>query len=277
MSASASPVLEVSHLSVSFSQYERGLRRRTVTPVIDMSLSVLAGEVVVLVGESGAGKSLIGLAAMGLLPPNAREAGTISYRGVVTSPEERRALAGSQMALLPQSTSFLDPRARVGSQLRRGAELAGLRKPRAVAQEVVERFALPRSTLRLYPHQLSGGMARRVLFSLATLARPRLVFADEPTPGLDPDSAAEIIAAIRDLADEGSAVILVSHDMETALKIADRIVVCRAGRTVEEATPVQFNGDGGRLRHGYSRALWRALPAQGFHLLEAYQDRGAAE
>lgn len=260
------PVLTVSHLAIAFHQYERGLRRRTVTPVIDMSLTARAGEVVAVVGASGAGKSLIGLAIMGLLPPNAEETGTISFRGAPLTSAGRRALAGREMTLLPQSGTYLDPLARVGAQLKRAAHLAGLPDPENAALAVLERRGLPPQTRRLFPHQLSGGMTRRILFGIATLSRPALVFADEPTPGLHPASVTEVLADIRGLADSGSAVVLVTHDIDQALTVADSVVVCQAGRTVEDAKPAQFTGDGSALRHPYSQALWQALPTHGFRL-----------
>ncbi|GIF77223.1 ATP-binding cassette domain-containing protein [Asanoa siamensis] len=257
-------VLSIANLAISFHQYERGLRRRTVTPVVDMSLTAYAGEVLAVVGASGAGKSLVGLATMGLLPPNATESGSIRFRGTLVTTADRRRLAGREMTLLPQSGSFLDPLARVDSQLRRAARLAGLADPAATARAVLERRGLPARTGRLYPHQLSGGMTRRVLFGMATLARPALVFADEPTPGLHPASVAEVLADIRGLADDGAAVVLVTHGIDQALTIADRVVVCRAGRTIEEATPARFHDSA--LREPYSRALWQALPSHGFRL-----------
>lgn len=264
LSASPDAVLDVSHLRISFSQYERGLRRRAVMPVVDMSLDVREREVVAVIGASGAGKSLIGLAVMGLLPPNASESGQVSFQGRRVDPAERRALAGRGMALLPQSATHLDPLTRVGAQVRRAARLSGAADPDAVAREALDRRGLGAGIERRFPHELSGGMARRVLFAMATLGEPELIFADEPTPGLDPAGAAEVIAAIRALADAGSAVILVSHDIELALPIADRVVVCRRGRTLETATPDQFSGGGERLTHPYARELWRALPQNGF-------------
>lgn len=260
----AAPVLAVEHLAVSFAQYDRGLRRRTLTPVVDMSLTVPAGEVVAVVGASGAGKSLVGLAVMGLLPPNAEEAGRVMVQGREVDPAGRRGLAGSVLALLPQSGAFLDPTARVGAQVRRAAELAGRPDPEGELSRVLESRGLPPDTARRFPHELSGGMVRRLLFGIATIGRPALVFADEPTPGLHPESAAAVLADIRALADDGVAVVLVTHDVDQALTVADRLVVVRSGRTVEEARPEQFAGDGGALVDPYSRELWRALPGHGF-------------
>lgn len=261
---SATPVLAVDHLAVSFAQYDRGLRRRTLSPVVDMSLTAHAGEIVAVVGASGAGKSLVGLAVMGLLPPNAEEAGRVRIHGHEVDAAGRRALTGSVLALLPQSGAFLDPTARVGAQVRRAARLAGRSDPEGELARVLESRGLPRGTAHRFPHELSGGMVRRLLFGIATIGRPALVFADEPTPGLHPESAAAVLADIRALADDGVAVVLVTHDIDQALTVADRVVVVRAGRTVEEARPEQFDGDGSALLDPYSRDLWRALPAHGF-------------
>lgn len=258
------PLLEVSGLSVTFHQYTRGLHRRTVTPVVDISLRAYAAEVLVVVGASGAGKSLVGLAVFGLLPANAEQHGTIAYKGRALSPAVRKELTARDIALLPQSPTFLNPVQRVGTQLTRVARLAGAGDPRDLTRSLLERYRLPPETARLYPHQLSGGMARRVLFAMATMARPSVVFVDEPTPGLDPETARDVLTDLRRLADEGSAIVLVSHDIDQALTIADRVVICHAGRTIEEALPVQFRGDGSALSQPYSRALWNALPRNGF-------------
>lgn len=266
VSRTETPLLDVEHLQISFNQYGRGLRRHTVTPVVDMSLDVHAGEVVAVIGASGAGKSLVGLAVMGLLPANAHESGTVRFRGREVDAAERRALAGQRMALLPQSPAHLCPLTRVGSQVDRAARLAGLPDPESAARMALERHGLAARVDRLFPHELSGGMARRVLFAMATLGEPDLIFADEPTPGLDPGSAAEVIHDIRSLANAGSAVVLVSHDISIVLPIADRVVVVRRGRTLDTALPEQFSGDGARLSHPYSRELWRALPQQEFVL-----------
>lgn len=258
------PTLAVQHLNIRFEQYEKGLRRRVVQPVTDMSLEVCAGEIVALVGASGAGKSLIGNAVLGLLPPNATMGGRILFEGDELTAPRRKQLVGREISLLPQSTSYLDPLSQVGAQLRRRASLLKLPDPRSVAREALSRQSLSPSVERLYPFQLSGGMARRVLVALATMGSPRLIFADEPTPGLHPSAAREVLSALSDLAAGGTAVVLVTHDIPLALTIADRLVVCRDGVTLEQASAHDFCGDGELLRHPYSRLLWRALPENEF-------------
>ncbi|MGY1848165.1 MULTISPECIES: ATP-binding cassette domain-containing protein [unclassified Blastococcus] len=261
-----SALLEVRGLEVDFVQYERGLRRRTVTALAGMDLMAPAGEVVALVGASGAGKSLLAHAVLGLLPPNAVERGTIAFDGTVRAPEDRRRLAGREATLLPQSAAFLDPTSPVGRQVRRSARLAGHPDPRRAAAEALERRGLGAEVLRRYPHELSGGMARRVLVAMATMSRPRLLLADEPTTGLPTATVRSTLAELRGLADDGCAVVLITHELEAAVEVADRVVICREGRTVDEARPADFTGTGERLAHPYTRAMWQALPAHGFRV-----------
>ncbi|ATE54543.1 ATP-binding cassette domain-containing protein [Actinosynnema pretiosum] len=259
-------LLEIDALGVRFGQYERGLRRRTVVALSGMDLRADRGEVVALVGASGAGKTLLAHAVLGMLPPNAEESGEVRFAGEVVSPDARRALAGRELALLPQAASFLDPVTPVGKQVRRSARLAGAADPGAAALRALASRGLGPEVARLHPHQLSGGMARRALAAMALMADPALVLADEPTPGLPPESVRAVLADLRRIADDGRAVVLITHELTGALEIADRVVICRDGRTVDEADPADFRGDGGALAHPYTRALWNALPANGFHV-----------
>lgn len=259
-------LLRIQDLRVSFAQYERGLRRRIVPGLEGMSLEVAAGEVVALVGASGAGKSLLAHAVLGLLPPNALESGTVVFDGTVVAPAERRRLAGREVALLPQSVTFLDPVATVGRQLRRAAKLTGHHDPHATALAALNRYGLGPEVLGRYPHELSGGMARRVLVAMALMGRPRLVLADEPTPGLQQDTARLVLAELRARADGGTGVLLITHDLPAALEVCDRVVICDSGRTVDTAVPEDFRGDGERLTHPYTRALWQALPSNGLRV-----------
>ena len=131
-------------------------------------------------------------------------------------------------------------------------------------KEIFKRFQLDEKTEKLYPFQLSGGMARRVLVSTAVLSGAEVIIADEPTPGLDLDMAMEALKVFRELADEGKAVILITHDIDLAFHMADRIAVFYAGTTVEMAEAEDFRQGEHALRHPYSKALWRALPQNGF-------------
>ncbi len=270
MAEAVPPLLTVEGLRVAFVQYERGLRRRVVEVISGMDLRVEPGELVAVVGASGAGKTLLAHAVLGLLPPNAIEVGRVCFDGVEMPTASRHRLAGSEITLLPQAVSFLDPMTDVGRQLRRAARLAGHPDPAASAADAVAERELDPDVLDRRPHELSGGQARRVLDAIATMGQPRLLFADEPTPGLHADVAAAVLGRLRAMADAGTAVVLITHELPGALRIADRVVVCRAGRTIEDAPVTAFAGDGSGLRTEYSRALWRALPANGFH-------RGAAD
>lgn len=262
------PVLEVRGLEVDFLQYERGLRRRTVSALTGMDLTAAAGEVVALVGASGAGKSLLAHAVLGLLPPNAVERGEVLLDGEPLDPAGRRRHAGRGMTLLPQAASFLDPLSTVGTQVRRSATLAGHADPHRAATEALERRGLGPEVLRRHPHELSGGMARRVLVAMATMSDPRVLLADEPTTGLPSENVRTTLQEFRAMADAGSAIVLITHELRAALEVADRVVICRDGRTVDAADPAAFTGDGAALDHPYTRALWQALPGNGFRVAE---------
>ncbi|NPV59450.1 MAG: ABC transporter ATP-binding protein [Actinobacteria bacterium] len=255
-------LLEVKDLAISFVQYSKGLRQRTVSPIVDLNLIVDVGEVVAVVGESGSGKSLLAHSILGILPSNARVTGEINYDGRALTPERVKELRGREITFVPQSVQFLNPLMRVGAQI--PAKGKDKRERKKKVRSVFERYRLPAGTEKKFPYQLSGGMARRVLVASATVGGARLIVADEPTPGLDEAAIREALGHLRELADEGRAVMLISHDLEQALGISDRVAVFYAGTTLEEARADDFNGDGCDLRHPYTRALWKALPSNGF-------------
>ncbi|MEV8376469.1 ATP-binding cassette domain-containing protein [Kribbella sp. NPDC056861] len=263
-----SPLLSIKELTVSFVQYERGLRRREVVALAGMDLTAERGQVVALVGASGAGKTLLAHAVLGLLPPNAAETGSITYDGTVIDSAARKQLAGREIALLPQSVDYLDPVATIGRQVRRSAQLAGHDNPQRVAATALADRSLGPEVLGRYPHELSGGMIRRVLVTMATMGDPHLIIADEPTPGLPPADVAGVLREFRALADGGRAVVLITHELRGALEVADTVVICRDGRTIDTAPPAAFTDEGAALLNPYTRALWRALPGNGFHLPE---------
>lgn len=264
-------LLEVEGFTLEFVQYVAGLRRQRLPVVTGLDLTADRGELVAVVGASGSGKSLLAHALLGLLPGNAREGGTLRFDGEPLTRARREALRGRRIALIPQSVTALDPLAPAGRQLRRAATLAGRSDPAAVAAEALAERRLEPEVADRYPHELSGGMARRVLTAIATAGDADLIVADEPTPGLHPAIVAEALQALRQLADDGAAVVLVTHDLAAALEVADRVVVFYAGTTVEQAPVAVFTGGGEALAHPYTRALWRALPANGFHPLPGGQ------
>ena len=253
-------VLSIEHLSISFSRYERRFRRTNLNAIRDLSLTVGEGEMVAVVGASGSGKSLLAHAVLGILPYNASWSGTMNYRGEILTEKRMKALRGQEIVLVPQSVSYLDPLMRVGEQVRNGKQD---RESRKKSLAVLGRYGLDEKTERLFPFQLSGGMTRRILISTAVMETPRLVIADEPTPGLHITAARRVLSHFREIADQGAGVLLITHDLELALDTADRIVVFYAGTNLEEADSRDFAREQ-TLRHPYSRALFRAMPEHGF-------------
>ena len=262
------PILSVKDLSVSFQMYDNGLEKYDLKVISNLTLDVRPGEIVAIAGSSGSGKSLLAHAVMGLLPENASISGEISYKGKALSQKDKEALRGKEMALVPQSVSYLDPLMKVGTQVR------GTKADKEIIKaqrEIFRRFHLDEKTEQLYPFQLSGGMARRVLVSTAVLSGADVIIADEPTPGLDLEMALEALKIFREMADEGKAVILITHDIDLAFNIADRIAVFYAGTTVEMADAKDFIEGVDALRHPYSKALWKALPQNGFEPIPGFQ------
>jgi len=261
------PLLEVKDLSVSFRMYRGGTRQEELPVISRLSVSVRPGEILAIAGSSGSGKSLLASAILGILPHNASMSGELTFDGQPLTPARQRALRGEDIALVPQSVAFLDPLMKIGPQT------DGHKKPRPTERRraLFRRFGLPEKTEKLYPFQLSGGMARRVLVSTALLTEARLIIADEPTPGMSLDQALEALTMFREMADEGKAVILITHDIDLAFAFADRVSVFYAGSTVETAPAADFRTGPEKLRHPYSKALWRALPQNGFAPTEGFQ------
>lgn len=260
-------ILEIHNLSVSFRMYESGLEQKELTVISDLHLTVRPGEIVAIAGSSGSGKSLLASAILGILPENATVRGHLHYKGSELTPQRQRELRGTEIALVPQSVAYLDPLMKIGEQ----ADGHTRPKPTEKRKKLFERLNLPERTEKLYPFQLSGGMARRVLVSTALITDAQLIIADEPTPGMSLDQALEALKMFREMADEGKAVILITHDIDLAFEFADRVAVFYAGTTVETAPAADFKAGPDALRHPYSKALWRALPQNGFQPIEGFQ------
>ncbi|WP_338703877.1 ABC transporter ATP-binding protein [Streptomyces sp. Q6] len=236
-------------------------------PILDgVSLRVLPGETVGLVGESGSGKSVACRSVLGLLPGGARASGRIrvSGRDVLTmSPADLAALRTREVAMV-----FQDPRAsvnplrRVGDFLTEGLRAGGTPPAEAMAraEELLTAVGIrdPRGALRRHPHQFSGGMLQRVVIAAALAAEPALLLADEPTTALDVTTQAEIIAILTRLrAERGTGLLFVTHDLELAAAICDRVYVMYAGRIVEtRSTDELFD----RPRHPYTAGLLACTP-----------------
>ena len=252
------PVLDIQNLSVKFRMYDKGLRQSELQVISDISLNIKAGEIVAVAGSSGSGKSLLAHAILGILPKNATVSGSMKYCGTELTSAAQAYLRGRDIVLVPQSVSYLDPLKKVGPQVQ------GLYGTKEQQSQVFKRFELSEETAEKYPFQLSGGMARRILVATAVITNAKLIIADEPTPGLNPEIAEKTMKMFRELANEGKAVMLITHDIDLAFLFADRIAVFYAGTTVEVAPVADFIQGGDALRHPYSRALWNALPQNGF-------------
>lgn len=265
-------LLEIHDLSVSFRMYEHGLKQIDLQVISDLHLTISRGEIVAVAGSSGSGKSLLASAILGILPENATVRGHIHYQGEELTAARQEQLRGTEIALVPQSVSFLDPLMKIGAQL------DGHRRPRQTEKRknLLQRFGLPEKTPQLYPFQLSGGMARRVLVSTALITDAQLLIADEPTPGMSLEQALEALRLFREMADEGKAVILITHDIDLAIVFADRVAVFYAGTTVETAPASDFQNGSKALRHPYTKALWNALPQNGFQPIEGFQPYAGA-
>ena len=258
-------LLQVDNFTLSFHMYGQGLRRQDLTVISGLSMSLREGEVLAVVGSSGSGKSLMATAIMGLLPRNAETDGEIRYRGQPVTEKLLKPLRGREIVYVPQSVNNLDPRMKVGRQVQ------GIYGTREQVREVFRRYELSEDVEAMYPFQLSGGMARRVLISMAVMHEAKMVIADEPTPGMSLDMAAETLRHFRRMADDGAGVLLITHDIDLAMLAADRVAVFYAGTIVEIAPREDFTGEGESLRHPYTRALWRALPQSHFEPIAGRQ------
>ncbi len=240
-------------------------RKQEVEVLHDLSVAVHEGEIIAIVGASGSGKTLLADAIMGLFEPNARVSGSIWFDGKLVDARDLAHLRGRGISLVPQGVSSLDPMMRVGRQVEGFATGEGraVRKRRRI--ELFERYGLGADVAKCYPHELSGGMARRVLLCCALMDNPRLIVADEPTPGLDLELAVRALDDFRSFADAGGGVLLITHDIDLALRVADRVAVFKDGTIIEETATANFASPD-TLRHPFTKALWRALPEHGLQI-----------
>ena len=258
------PLLEVKNLRVEFPT-----RHGTLLALDDISFTIAPGEILGVVGESGAGKSLTGAAIIGLLePPGRIAAGQVLLDGRRIDDldaDAMRKIRGKQIgAVFQDPLTSLNPLYTVGRQL---VETIQTHLPLNAAQareraiDLLRQTGIPAPEARIdqYPHQFSGGMRQRVVIALALAAEPRLIVADEPTTALDVSIQAQIIALLKHLAREkGAAVMLVTHDMGVIAETCDRVAVMYAGR-IAELGPVHEVIHA--LAHPYSRGLMGSIPA----------------
>lgn len=261
------PVLKIENLKISFDRYKKGTEKYTLDVINDLHITVNAGEMVAVVGSSGSGKSLLAHAVLGMLPYNAKVSGKITYFGEELTKEKTEKLRGNEIVLVPQSLSYLDPLMKIGPQICKGKKDKSIKEK---LRGIFRNYELKEEVMDLYPFELSGGMNRRIMISTALIGEPKLVIADEPTPGLDLKVAKRAMGHFRELADNGAAVLVITHDLELALETADKIAVFYAGTTLEQAKASDFSSEE-TLRHPYTKALWRALPQNGFQYIGGVQ------
>ncbi|GGP79779.1 dipeptide ABC transporter ATP-binding protein [Saccharothrix coeruleofusca] len=246
----SSPLLRLEDVSVAFD-----------APVADeVSYSLAAGEVLAVVGESGSGKTVTAMSLLGLLPGGATVTGRALLAGrdlFTLSGEQLRAVRGNEIGMVFQEPmTALNPVFRVGDQL---AEVVRAHDDRTAAQarqrvvELLSLVGLPADARRKYPHELSGGQLQRVVIAMAVANEPSLLIADEPTTALDVTVQAEVLELLRDLRGRlGAAILLITHDMGVVADLADRVVVMREGRVVEQGPVAEVFA---APRHEYTRSL----------------------
>lgn len=258
-----SSVLSARGLCVSF-----GRGRRRIQVVHDIDLDIGRGEIIGVVGESGSGKTLTAMALADLLPGNAeRTENAWSFAGtdLRTAKRAQRAEAlGGQLAVVFQDPmSSLNPARRVGAQMIDTARFWSHRSRSEARTDAVDRLrqvriAGPERRIGDYPHELSGGMRQRAMIAMGLMTAPSLIIADEPTTALDVTVQADIMELLRDLnRTQGTAIMLVSHNIALISEICDRVLVMYAGRIVEEVNGRDLVGG---ARHPYTRALLSSIP-----------------
>lgn len=264
-------LLKVKDISLSFIQYASGLRQTELKVISNLSIEAYSGEILAVVGSSGSGKSLLAHAILGILPSNAKLYGEMDYKGQNLTQEKKEELRGKEIALIPQSVNYLDPLMRISNQVIGSVEERNKELMKKMQRDIFRKYDLKQDVDRMFPHELSGGMARRVLVSTALMNSSKLIIADEPTPGLDEKNLNETLSYFKDMANKGCAVILITHDIEAALKISDKIAIFYAGTILEVANTEDFKNEGENLRHPYTRALWNALPQNKFQAIKGHQ------
>lgn len=264
-------LLEVNNLSISFTQYVQGLNRHDSKVISDLTIDVNENEIVAILGSSGSGKSLLAHSILGILPYNAHVSGTIKYKNETLNQNLKEELRGREICLIPQSVNFLDPLMKVSEQAIGECKDDKEHDEKKIRQrEVFSKYGLDESVDDLYPFELSGGMARKVLLSTALIGDPDLLIADEPTPGLDKKSVEETIDDIKNLKELGKGVLLITHEINVALETADRIAIFYSGYVIEINTAENFKNVKNVL-HPYTKALIESLPENGFKLTEGVQ------
>lgn len=255
-------MLEVKNLAVSFRMYDRMLNQIDKKAVHNISIDVQKGEIHAVVGSSGSGKSLLAHAIMDILPNNATTSGEIYFNGEILDSNTIKKYRGKNIHLIPQSISYLDPLMKTNKQI------FGKNYSEDKKKMLFDSFNLKIEDGEKFPFQLSGGMARRALIMTSVAHDGELIVADEPTPGLNPKLAVEILEVFRDLANEGKGVLLITHDIDLVCEVADRVSIFYGGTILETLPVSDFKNADEKAKHPYTKALWNALPQNNFKPIE---------
>ena len=240
-------------------------KRGLVRAVTSVDLTIREGECLGLIGESGCGKTVLGMTIMRLLQPNTIISGEILYKGqnlLALKEEEMRKLRGKELGMILQnSTTSLNPVLPVGDQIAEGIILhEGLSKKdaRKKAIELLEKVQIKDAAImsQRYPHEFSGGMRERAMIAIALACSPSFVIADEPTTGLDNRTMKGVISLLAEVAKSNS-MLFITHDLAAASEICDNVAVMYAGEIVERGSPIEMFRN---PKHDYTRSLVEAVP-----------------
>ena len=256
-------LLEVEDLQISYTT-----KAGPVPAVRGVSFRIGRGEVLGLAGESGCGKSTIGLGLLRLLPLGAQTTGSIVLNGrdvLSMSPQELGAVRWTQGAIIFQGAQHaLDPVIKIGDQIAEAIiahQLAGRREAAVRAGAMLERVGIPPRRANDFPHEFSGGQKQRVMIAMALACSPDLVIADEPTTALDVMVQAQVLRLLKELQrDLGLSMLFITHDLSVLAEVSDRLAVMYAGRIVEEGPAMEVFSE---PKHPYTRALAGAFPVIG--------------
>jgi peptide/nickel transport system ATP-binding protein len=233
-----------------------------------VDLQIAEGERLGLIGETGCGKTVLGISIVRLLQPSARVDGQILYKGrdlLALSEEEMRRLRGKEIAMILQNpTTSLNPVLKIADQIREAIQLhqgLGKREAKARALELLQSFNIPEAARRAdqYPHELSGGMKERVMIAMGLACDPSFIIADEPTKGLDANTKRQIVELLREATCHKS-MLMITHDLGVAGAICDKVAVMYAGELLEEASSRLVLGD---PIHPYTQGFINSLPSRG--------------
>ena len=250
-------LLEVKNLSVSFKMVNKDLNYSFQESIKDMSISVEAGKIHAIVGSSGSGKSLLAHAILNILPKNAIVKGDMYFKGELLNDSNLKKIRKDEIAFIPQSVSYLNPLIKTKRYFNYDSE---------ELKKLVENnyFGLTTKDIEKYTFELSGGMARRALVAAAIFRKGSLIIADEPTPGLNNELAMEILKSLHLEAQNGKGVLIITHDIDMVLDVADTMSIFNNGKILETIDIQDFIAGPSKIKHPYTKGLWSVLPQNGF-------------